>query len=68
MWPLRPNQICPACPLGLVFCPLPLTHPVSTALTFVQLLKYIELIPASGALRLLFPWPRGLFLLTLSWH
>ena len=57
MWPLRPNQICPACPSDLVFCPLPLTHPVSNTLTFVQFLRYTELTPTSGPLHLLFPLP-----------
>lgn len=39
----------PSCPLAFVSCPLPVT-----TLTFIQFLKYRELIPASGRLHLLF--------------
>lgn len=45
----------PACPLTLVFCPLP--HCGSTTLTFAQFVKYSELIPATGPLHLLFLRP-----------
>ena len=58
IWYSRPNQIFPACPSDLVFCPLPLTYRISTTLTFFfQFFKYMQLAPASGPLPLLFPLP-----------